>query len=148
MNEHSNITTTMVVGDVIFRIESTRSLNFVRSSVERLARVSHRLLEILEFLEGEYVLNLVGCVAAAIVSPQIYFYLKFWAPPHHFLLGLIVKFLSLAGLSSFHFSLKMYVSRFISVLFSFGLSRRCLVYWSKKRKIFVLQSCLFEEGTN
>ena len=60
-NEARNLAITMfLVGDVIFRIESTRSLNFVRSSVERLARVSHRLLEILEFLEGEYVLKLVG----------------------------------------------------------------------------------------
>ena len=60
MNEHSSITTTMVVGDVIFRIESTRSLNFVRSSMERPARVSHRLLEIFEFLEGRDALTLLG----------------------------------------------------------------------------------------
>ena len=59
--EAQNLVITMIlVGDAICRIELTRSLNFVRSSVERLARVSHRLLEILEFLEGEYVLKLVG----------------------------------------------------------------------------------------
>ena len=60
MNEHSSITTTMVVGDVIFRIESTRSLNFVRSSMERPGRVLHTLLEIFQFLEGEDALKLVG----------------------------------------------------------------------------------------
>ena len=57
-----NLAITMfLVGDAIFRIESTRSLNFVWSSMEnfvwssmeRPARVSHMLLEILEFLEGK-----------------------------------------------------------------------------------------------
>ena len=37
---------------------------------------------------------------------------------------------------SFSFTLKMDVSWFIYALFSFGLSRGCLVFWSKKRKIF------------
>ena len=59
--EAQNLVITMfLVGDVICRIESTRSLNFVRSSMERPARVSHRLLEIFEFLEGRDALMLLG----------------------------------------------------------------------------------------
>ena len=59
--EAQNLVITMfLVGDVICRIESTRSLNFVRSSMERPARVLDRLLDILEFLEGEYALMLVN----------------------------------------------------------------------------------------
>ena len=58
--EAQNLVITMfLVGDVICRIESTRSLNFVRSSMERPTRVSNRLLEIMEFFEGEDALNLV-----------------------------------------------------------------------------------------
>ena len=71
-------------------------------------------------------------------------------PSSSSLLGLIVKFLSLLGVSYFRFTLKMDVSRFMYALFSFGLSRGCLVYWSIKErgKIVVLQSGLFEEITN
>ena len=59
--EAQNLVITMfLVGDVICRIESTRSLNFVRSSMERTARVLDRLLDILEFLEGKDALKLVS----------------------------------------------------------------------------------------
>ena len=60
-NEARNLVITMfLVGDVICRIESTTSLNFVRSSMERPARVLDRLLDILEILEGEDALKLVN----------------------------------------------------------------------------------------
>lgn len=42
------------------RLSIFRSLTLLRSSMERPARVSDRLLEILEFLEGEDALKLVG----------------------------------------------------------------------------------------
>ena len=86
-------------------------------------------------------------VAAATLSPQIYFYLKFWAPPHHFLLGLIVKFLSLLGVSYFHFTLKMDVIRF-TCLVQFWFESWMFGLLVEKKKIFVLQSFLFGERTN
>ena len=49
----------------------------------------------------------------------------------------IVKLLNLLGISSFRLTLNLDVSWSIYALFSFGLIRGCLVYWSKKRKIFV-----------
>ena len=53
-----------------------------------------------------------------------------------FLLGLVVKLLSLLGIFLLLVLLwKMDVSWFIYALFNFGLSRGCLVFWSKKRKI-------------
>ena len=59
--EAQNLVITMfLVGDVICRIESTRSPNFVRSSMERPVRVLDRLLDILEFLEGKDALKLVS----------------------------------------------------------------------------------------
>ena len=66
-------------------------------------------------------------------SPNLLLF-KILGPSSSSLLGLIVKFLSLLGVSYFRFTLKMDVSRFMYALVSFGLSRGCLVYWSKKKR--------------
>ena len=77
-------------------------------------------------------LSVDGLVAAATVLPKFTLF-KFWAPPHRFA-WFGCETLEPLRRFSFSFTLKMDFSLFIYALFSSGLSRGFLVYWSKKRK--------------
>ena len=68
--------------------------------------------------------NFQASAAAATVLPEFIFYLNS-GPLLITLLGLIVKDFSLSGISVFHFTSKMNVSRFMFSSFSFGLSHGC-----------------------
>ena len=83
-------------------------------------------------------------VAAATVLPKFIFYLNS-GPLLIVLPDLIIKLLNLLGVSSFRLTLKLDFSWSIYALFSFGLSRGCLVYWSKKRKSLFLRVAFSEK---